>query len=81
MQVSRIINGWYHYFSSDTEVEKIALKRAKICAVCPHKRESKFFKWVKDDLKEISGTVCGKCECPIPLKTRSIEEKCPINHW
>jgi len=81
MQVSKIINGWYHYLSGNTEVEKLANKRAKICAVCPHKKESKVFAWVKDDIKEINGTICNKCSCPIAMKVRSINEKCPINEW
>ncbi len=81
MQVSKIINGWYHYLSGDTEVEKLANKRAKICAICPHKKESKVFAWVKDEIKEINGTICNKCSCPIAMKVRSINENCPINEW
>ena len=81
MQVSKIINGWYHYLSGDTEVEKLANKRAKICAICPHKKESKVFTWVKDEIKEINGTICNKCSCPIAMKVRSINENCPINEW
>ena len=85
MQVSKIINGWYNYVSKDTETEKIALSRAKKCAVCPHKRDSKVFGWVKDDIKEVSASVCNACEgvikCPIAMKVRSINEKCPKNEW
>lgn len=81
MQVYNIIKGWYHYLTNDTEVEKVALKRAKICAECPNKKESKVFAWVKDEIKEINGSICGECKCPIAMKVRSINEKCPINEW
>lgn len=81
MQVSNIIKGWYYYVSNDTNVEKIATQRAKICAKCPHKSESKVFAWVKDEVEEINGSICGKCSCPIAMKVRSINENCPINEW
>lgn len=81
MQLYRIINGWKNYVSKDVEIEKLAKERVKSCIDCEHKKEGKFFKWVKDDIKEIEGTVCGLCECPIAMKVRSINEKCPKNKW
>lgn len=81
MQVSNIIKGWKNYLSKDEEVEKIAEKRALLCVNCTQLKKSRIFAWVKDEIKEVSGTVCGKCDCPIAMKVRSINEKCPLNKW
>ena len=81
MQLYKIINGWRHYFTDNSEVEEMAKERIKHCIECPEKKESKVFGWVKDDIEEISSTICNKCSCPLAMKVRSINEKCPINEW
>ena len=81
MQLSKIINGWTNYFTDNSEVEAMAKERIKECITCPEKKESKVFSWVKDDIKEISSTVCNKCNCPLAMKVRSINENCPLNKW
>jgi len=64
-KLGRIIEGWENYIFPDEEVEKLAKYRALRCASC--------------DFNKLE--MCSKCNCPIPLKTRSTEEECPIGRW
>lgn len=69
-KLARIIEGWGNYFFPNEEVEKIAKYRALRCATCDF---NKF-------------DVCTKCVgvgvgCPIAMKTRSMDEECPIDRW
>ena len=80
-QISNILNGWNNYFNKDAVVEKVANKRAEFCAKCPFAVESIFTIFVKDELKEIEGLVCSRCNCPLSAKIRSINETCPEKLW
>lgn len=80
MEVSNIIKGWKNYITNNKDVEELANKRALICAKCPFKENSKIFKWVKDDIEEVNGTVCGLCKCPIAMLVRS-DKQCKKNKW
>ena len=64
-KLQRIIEGWKNYIFRDKEVEKIAKYRALRCATC--------------DFNKME--ICTKCNCPKPMKTRSMDEECPIGRW
>ena len=81
MNFINVLNGWKNYITDNKEIEELAKKRALICVECPSKKDSTLFGWVKDEIKEISATVCKECDCPIAMKVRSKKEKCPLNKW
>lgn len=81
MQLSNIFNGWKNYLTNDVEIEHLAKERAKNCVSCKYKKDSTVFGWVKDEIEEINGTVCGLCSCIIAMKVRSKNEKCPLGKW
>lgn len=64
-KLQKIIEGWKNYIFPDAEVEKIAKFRALKCATC--------------DFNILE--MCTKCNCPIPMKTRSMDSECEINRW
>jgi hypothetical protein len=64
-KAERIIEGWGNYVFKTPEIEKMALRRVEICAVCQQNKNE----W------------CIICKCFIPAKTRSITEKCPSELW
>lgn len=61
----RIKEGWANLIFENAEVEKIAEKRAHLCASC----SKNVFE------------VCILCGCPLAAKTRSIDEKCDKGLW
>ena len=81
MRLFNIIEGWKNYLTNNKEIEELATERALKCVNCVNNIKSNVFAWVKDDIEEISASVCSKCECPIAMKVRSTNEKCPINKW
>jgi len=81
-----ILNGWQNFIGKSEVSEELAIKRAKKCSTCPYKSFSKTLKaFVKDDIIEVEGYVCMKCEgiikCPLSAKVRSKDVKCPNNEW
>lgn len=80
-QISNILNGWKNYFIEDSVVEKIAEERAQICVKCPFAVEKKLLIFVKDDLEEVEGMACARCDCPLSAKIRSVKESCPEKLW
>lgn len=82
MKVKDILSGWKNYLIDDPVSEELAKQRAAICAKCPQAKEGKFTAVLKDyKIKEIEGRYCDKCKCPLSAKTRSKNEKCPLNKW
>ena len=81
VQITNILNGWNNYFNKDAVVEKVANQRAEFCAKCPFAVESIFTIFVNDELKEIEGLICKRCNCPLSAKIRSIKETCPEKLW
>jgi len=81
VRISNILNGWKNYFIEDEVAEKIAEERAQFCAKCPFAIEKKLLIFVKDDLEEIEGMACARCDCPLSAKLRSANEKCPEKLW
>lgn len=66
-KLEEIQDGWKNWIWKSPEVEKVALKRAAICAKC----------------NSNTGRTCGECGCALFAKTRSMKEtnKCPLNKW
>ena len=64
-KLQRIIDGWSNLLFRDPEIEDMAQRRAKICAVCSKNKYN----------------TCMVCKCPLPAKTRSPEEKCDRGLW
>lgn len=81
MQLYRIIEGWGNYLTKSEKIEALANERALKCVPCKFKKQSKVFGWVSDEIKEINASVCSLCDCPIAMKVRSKNEKCPIEEW
>jgi len=61
-KLKRIIKGWSALIWENPEAEKIAMKRAHICAACKFNQHRTGF--------------CLKCGCYIKAKIRVIEENC-----
>lgn len=76
-----IYKGWKNYTFENIEIERIAKKRASICANCPESIKG-YSEIIKDGrIENISGMKCNLCECPLPTKLRSIDENCPKELW
>lgn len=82
MKISNIIKGWTNYAFKNNEMEKEAIRKAKICASneCGHYEITKYLSWVGDDIKELEGSYCNKCHCPLSSKLRS-DDPCPIGRF
>jgi predicted PP-loop superfamily ATPase len=78
---NKILNGWKNYIDKSEVVEKVAEQRAEICGRCPFAVEKKILIFVKDDFKEVEGMACNRCDCPLSMKIRSINESCPEKLW
>lgn len=75
--LSHITQGWTNLIWENPEIEKIAHKRAEICATSgengnPCERLIAVKK---------RGILCGKCYCLIEAKVRTPGERCPIGKW
>ena len=69
----QILRAWSKVLCGFTDCEHE--RRARICSVCPNKRYSKFWDFVKgDELEEIKGFVCTDCGCPLESKIRSTDK-------
>lgn len=85
-KLGNILNGWQNFIAKSEVTELEAVERAKHCIDCKHKAFSKTLKaFVQDDLVQIEGYVCMKCEssikCPLSAKLRSENETCPLSKW
>jgi len=78
--LDHILNGWKNYIDKSEVTENIAKQRATICATCYHAKQGKLLAFIKDSLKEIEGTYCKICNCPLSAKVRSTDI-CPENKW
>lgn len=60
------------------EVEKVAEERINICRQCPHNsnvRRANGEKMIRPD------EFCGQCGCDLYLKTRALNQQCPLDKW
>ena len=78
--VNKILSGWKNYLSKSEVSEALAKDRAVICAACPNVQQGKLLTFLNDSLKEIEGTYCNTCKCPLSAKVRS-NDICPIHKW
>lgn len=69
-----------NYLDKSEVTEAIAKGRAGTCATCPEATTGKLLVFIKDNLKEIEGTYCKACGCPLSAKVRS-NDTCPKNKW
>ena len=74
------MSGWKNYLDKCEVSEANAKDRASTCAACPEAKNGKLLAFIKDDLKEIEGTYCKACGCPLSAKVRS-HDTCPKNKW
>ena len=79
--IKDILNGWENYMLKSEVTEKLAKQRAEICNGCKFNKNSIFTVFIKDDFKEIEGSYCGKCKCPLSMAVRSKNKKCPLGLW
>ena len=81
--LQNIVDGWMNLMISDPVTEELATKRAAICAACPFAEMSTGIHTIVVDkkTKNIRGTKCGKCGCPLSAKVRSKNDRCPIGKW
>lgn len=80
-KLQSILEGWKNYFFENQEAEIMAKLRAVECAKCPFAEKKWYAELINDELKDIEGMVCAKCDCPLSSKLRSKEEKCPESKW
>lgn len=80
--IANILDGFSHLAFPDKDVEKLAIKRASICAQCPFaSKTSKYSVVVDNRTKEIQGMACDACGCNLSAKVRSVREYCPKGKW
>jgi hypothetical protein len=73
-----LLTGIKNKILSNSEVEKLAKKRSKICVGCDLMvKEPVDFMRVKDKkIPKVSEMMCGDCFCSIPLKIRQNKVIC-----
>lgn len=69
-RVVEIGEGWYNLIraSANTlsdEQLKLSRRRYEICHSCEYRKN----------------VICGKCGCPLSMKTKSTRSKCPVGKW
>lgn len=81
--VSEILNGYKNYLITNKVVEVVAKERAEICSGCEFKKKGIHAAVLPDvTLGEVQGYYCTACAgCPISVKVRSENHKCPKNKW
>ncbi|MBE7691147.1 hypothetical protein [Tenacibaculum piscium] len=82
-EAEEILNGWTNYFIPNPIVEKLAIERAKKCGACKFKKKGLHAAVLPDiTLGELQGYYCTACaKCPLSVKVRSENHKCPKNEW
>lgn len=80
-KLQSILEGWKNYFFVNQEVEIMAKFRAVECAKCPFSESKWYAELINDEMTDIEGMVCTKCDCPLSTKLRSKEETCPESKW
>jgi len=82
MSVKEILNGYKNYFITNEVIEEKAKKRAAICAGCKFAKKGMHAAVLPDvTLGEINGYYCSVCFCPLSVKVRSENHKCPKKYW
>ncbi len=83
IKLHNIVQGFSYLVVKDSEVEKMAKKRAAICSQCPWAKTNGDKKSivVGDSIYDIVSYFCDVCGCSIAGKVRSENEHCPIHKW
>lgn len=78
-----IVNGYTNYAFPTPTIKQLADERARICSSCPHIEPNALLKVIMPDNteKEIQGSKCGICKCPLSAKVRSVFSSCPEGKW
>lgn len=76
-----ILSGWKNYVFENEEVETMAKNRAVHCATCENAEYGFVQSLINDEIKDIKGMICNKCDCPLSAKLRSPNENCPKGLW
>lgn len=81
--LQNIIDGWSNFIFGNPEVEKLAIKRAGICAKCPFAVTSGIYSITTVDqrTKQVQGMRCAKCGCALSAKVRAVNDSCPLGKW
>ena len=78
-----IVDAFSYLVVKDSEVEKLAHKRAEVCGGCRYARYNKVINTivVGETIHQIKGMECGLCGCSLAGKVRGENEGCPIHKW
>jgi Na+-translocating ferredoxin:NAD+ oxidoreductase RNF subunit RnfB len=79
--IQSILTGWVNVFFETPEVKAMAEARAVHCGECVNAGPGLVAEMIDDEIREVVGLVCTKCNCPLSAKIRSPYEKCPIGLW
>jgi len=81
VNVVGLVEGFTNKITGD--MEEVAMKRAEICVSCDMMEDEPIKEMaIKDnEIKSISGKICGECFCSLPYKLRQYESNCPLNKW
>jgi hypothetical protein len=78
-----IVDAFSYLVVKDSEVEKLARKRAEVCGACRYARYNKVINTivVGETIHQIKGMECDLCGCSLAGKVRGENEGCPIHKW
>lgn len=78
-----ITSGFAHMVVKDSEIEKLAMKRAEVCSMCPKAKYNGRLNtiMVGDNVHEVKGMYCDECGCALAAKVRSENDYCPLKKW
>lgn len=76
-----IANGWKNYLFPSAAIESLARARANVCSACEHAVKSFWTQNMGDEIVQVQGLKCDKCNCPLSAATRSIKKECPLGKW
>lgn len=65
-RLEMILEGWWLWFTSDSQTEALSKERKAICDKCPQKTRI---------------NTCALCGCYLPAKRRVAEAECPAGNW
>ncbi len=76
--IEPIIEGYRNKKEQNIEIEKLAVKRSKICMGCDDMLDEPigFFKVSDSKITGVSNKMCDRCGCAVPLKIRQSKEIC-----
>ena len=78
-----IVAGFSYIVVQDSEIEKLATARAKICSQCPLAKYNGKLNTIMsgDTAHHIKGMYCDGCGCALAAKVRSENDRCPKGKW